>query len=119
MASNSNVDDASVPAPKRTHDSNGDDANDQKEKIMQALKENPASAALVFSKLLSCDACKFLARAPIRSCGLHHTICSICFEEHLGQNDCPAKGCKKKLMFKTVDSELTEPNALLRAVRKI
>ena len=75
---------------------------------MQALKENPASAALVFSKLLSCDACKFLARAPIRSCGLHHTICSICFEEHLGQNDCPAKGCKKKLMFKTVDSELTE-----------
>ena len=113
MASNSNVDDASVPAPKRTRDSivddddNVNDANDQKDKMIQSLKENPASA-LTLSKLLSCHACKSFARAPIRYCGLHHTICSICYQEHLGENDCPAKGCKEKLMLKTFDSELTE-----------
>ena len=108
MASNSNGDDASSPTPKRTRLSTVDDVNDQQEKMIQALKkslENPASV-LALSKSLSCGACKSYARAPVHFCDNHHTVCSICYEEHLG--DCPVEGCGEEelmLMPKTYDSD--------------
>ena len=110
--SESNVDDASVPTPKRTSNNNVDDINDKKDKMIQSLKDNPTSA-LALSKLLSCDACKSLARAPIRYCasmwsgtGVPHTICSICYTNR-GEK-CPAEGCTRVLTCKTsVNEELT------------
>ena len=107
-ASDSDIDDDSVPTPpKRTCVSNvDDDVKDKKEKMIQSLKENPASV-LTLSKMLSCDACKSLARAPIRYCELCHKICSICYTKK-GQK-CPAEGCKEKLLRKAVvNAELTE-----------
>ena len=105
--SDSNLDDASVPTPKRTRDSNiDDDVNDKKEKMIKSLKDNPASV-LALSKLLSCDACKSLARAPIRHSGHRHKICSICYTK--GGDKCPAEGCTEKLMLRTfVHTEVTE-----------
>ena len=105
----SNVDDDSVPTPKRTCNSNVEDVNDHKEKMILSLKENPASV-LALSELLRCEACKSFARAPIRYCGLHHTICSICYTEHTKESDeCPAEGCEEKLMLKTfVNTGLTK-----------
>ena len=99
----SNVDDdASVPTPKKTCNN-----NDEKETMIQSLKENPASV-LALSKVLSCDACKSFARAPIRYCGLHHTICSICYTDNESK-ECLAEGCTGKLKHKTFKkSELTE-----------
>ena len=78
---------------------------DRKEQVIQAFKENPSSA-IALSKMLSCDACESFARAPIRYCGHHHTICFICYYNDPGEVNCPAKGCKEKLMIKTHDLEV-------------
>ena len=97
---------AGDPTRKGTSDSNVDDVNDQEEKMIQSLKDNPASV-VTLSKLLSCDACNSLARAPIRYCGKCHAICSVCYK--LDGAKCPAKDCKEKLMPKTlVNAKLTE-----------
>jgi len=61
-----NADDAGVPAPKRTCNNNVEDVN--RDIVINSMKENPASAALALSKLLSCEACKSFARAPIQYC---------------------------------------------------
>ena len=94
------VDDASVPDPKRTcnNNSNVDDISDEEEKIIKSLNENP-SLVLTLARLMSCDACKSLARGPIRYCGQIHKICSLCFIE--GDESCPTGGCTEKLMLKT------------------
>ena len=62
----SKAEDGSVPTPKRACDgnSNGDDDNRQK-KMIQSLKENPASA-IALSKMMTCDACHCYLRAPIQ-----------------------------------------------------
>merc|ERR1712037_853716 len=90
-------------------------------KMILSLKENPASVLTPLSKLLSCDACKSFARAPIRYCGLHHTICSICdteeeSEESEEESDkCPAEGCEEKMMLKTfANAELAQ---MIRAMK--
>ena len=107
----SNVDDSSgVPIPKRTRDKNCnvEDMNDQEEEVIQSLKENPGSA-LALTKLLSCDACKAFARAPIRNCGLRsglrHTICSACFTD--GGTKCPIKDCTGFMHETIVNEKLT------------
>lgn len=101
----SNADDANVSTPKRTCN-NEDYVNDQKEKMAKLLKDNPASA-LALSKLLSCDACKSFARAPIRYCNKCHTICSLCYTKEGAK--CPAEGCKDKLQdIDVVNAEMTE-----------
>ena len=101
----SNADDATVPTPKRTCN-NEDYVNDQKEKMTKLLKDNPASA-LALLKLLSCDACKSFARAPIRYCNKCHTICSLCYS--MEGDECPAEGCTDKLYdHGIVNTELTE-----------
>jgi len=103
MASNSKVDDVNV-------------VNGQKEQVIQALKENPASA-IALSKMLSCDGCKGFARPPIRYCGQIHKICSVChsnYEYDMDWDmDCPAKGCKEKLLLKTHDIEAVRAMKLL------
>ena len=105
--------------------SNVDDVNDQKEEVIQALKENPASA-VALSKMLSCDACKSFARGPIRYCGRHHMICSICYvppgdtkktlfgePNYFLDVDCPAKDCKAKLLSHSHDLEAVRAMKLL------
>jgi len=72
--------------------------NDQKEKIIQFLNENSTSV-LALSRMMSCDACRSLARGPIRYCGQIHKICSLCFIE--GDKNCPTEGCTETLMLKT------------------
>ena len=102
----SNVDDASVPTPKRICNNNVDDINDKKERMTLSLKENPASV-LALSKLLSCDACKSSARAPIRYCDKCHTICSVCYTKEGAK--CPADGCRNRLYnTDVVNTEMTE-----------
>ena len=109
----SNVDDSSgVPIPKRTRDTNCnvEDMNDQEEEVIQSLKDNPGSARAL-TKLLSCDACKAFARAPIRNCvgsGLRHTICSACACFTDGSiTKCPIEGCTGFMNEKLVNAELT------------
>ena len=87
--------DGSVPTPKRACDgnSNVDDDNCQK-KMIQSLKENPASA-IAFSKMLTCDVCHCYLRAPIQVCGQGHKICSNCF---IRRGRCPAKDCAEEIM---------------------
>ena len=102
--SESNVDDASVPTAKRI--CNNLD-NDQKDKVIQSIKENPASA-LALSNLLSCDICKSFARAPIQFCGGGHIICSLCYTEEGKQ--CPANSCAEKLMPNGKFAALTKMN---------
>ena len=101
--SESNVDDASVPTPKRTRDNNSnvEDVKDKQDKLIKSLKENPTSA-LALTELLSCDACQSFARAPIRYCDKCHTICSLCFVE--AGKKCPAAGCKDKLYTENVEN---------------
>ena len=98
--SDNNVDDASVPAPRKTCD----DANDEKEKMIQSLKENPASA-LVLKEMLSCDVCKLLARGPIHYCGRIDKICSLCHTQ--GMVKCPVKGCTENLIIDLGNTLLT------------
>ena len=78
-----------------------DDVNGQKEQVIQALKENPASA-IALSKMLRCDACMSFPRGPVRYCGRHHTICSICYSNDYDldwDTDCPANDCKEKIVL--------------------
>ena len=102
-------DSSGAPTPKRTCDSNSnvEDVNDQKEEVIQSLKEMSDGSALAITKLLSCDACKSFARPPIRNCGLksgmRHTICSSCFTD--GGTKCPIEGCTGQLTM--VNEELT------------
>jgi len=109
--SDSNVDDATVPTPKRI--CNNLD-NDQKNKVIESIKENPASA-LALSRLLSCKICKFFARAPIHYCGGGHTICSPCFTE--AGTQCPAESCTEKLMFGGKFAVFPEINEAIRAMK--
>jgi len=102
------VEDANVPDPKRTcnNNSNVDDINDRKERIIQSLNENPSSV-LALSKLLSCDACMSLVRGPIRYCGQIHKICSLCFKGY--DENCPTEGCTKEFVHVTFeDTELSK-----------
>ena len=77
MASASNVNDASVPTPKKTCDNNVVanliKESYEKEKMIRALKEIPASFAAL-KQLMSCEACKSFARAPIRYCALLRAV---------------------------------------------
>ena len=107
MESVSSVDDTSVPTPKKTCDNSVDDVNDKKERLIQALKANPASA-VNFTDLLSCDACKSFAKGPIRHCMVLHKICSVCDDEDPGNDTCPAEGCGEKLIVRAFNSELVE-----------
>ena len=109
--SESNVDDASVPTAKRM--CNNLD-NDQKDKVIQSIEENPASA-LALSKLLSCKICKFFARAPIQYCGRGHTICSLCYTEEGAQ--CPADSCTEKLMPKGQFAAFPEITEAIHAMK--
>ena len=108
------VNDASVPDPKRTCNniSNFDDINDEEEKIIKSLIENP-SLVRALARLMSCDACKSLARGPIRYCGNIHKICSLCFID--GDESCPTGGCTGKLMLKTFwATQFTEAISAMR-----
>ena len=92
----SKAEDGSVPTPKRACDgnSNVDDDNRQK-KMIQSLKENPASATAL-SKMMTCDACNCYLRAPIQVCGQCHKICSNCFDEDT--KICPVEDCTGVIM---------------------
>ena len=106
----SHVDDSSgVPTPKRTceRNSNVEDVNDQKKKMIQSqLKEDNPAAVLALSKLLSCDACNSILRVPILICDRSHKICNLCWIE---DDNCTVEGCRERLVLgKPLSAELAQ-----------
>jgi len=89
----SKAEDGSVPTPKRACDGNSN--VDNRQKMIQSLKENPASA-IALSKMMTCDACHCYLRAPIQVCGQGHKICSNCYDED--DETCPAEDCTEEIM---------------------
>jgi len=88
----SKAEDGSVPTPKRACDGNSN--VDNRQKMIQSLKENPASA-IALSKMMTCDACHCYLRAPIQVCGQGHKICSNCFRED--HEICPVEACTEEI----------------------